>query len=379
MYKHLWLIWAIIGVSCLRFSATVCASTTQTRPTGKPPKVVNLKLFPSAEPKPAPTPTPTPAPTPTPTPTPSPKAQPKPKVVPPATADHATTVSAKAGPTAETDPQKLFDRAIDYIKRDRRAEAKSLLQRIAREHPKSDLAPHALVQLAEIEDNLADADNILARVIAAYPNTEWAEVAWYKRGEVNMLLWDYAAALKMFEQYLARNPRSSRTGQVRRQIAACRLKLGEAEKALAELTQLIREDPVAAAAPETLETLAECHVQMERTDRALAPLDTLIRKHPTYGNFSRAFFLFALCLEDQNRLDEAIAAYQKLTEQFPRSPEARLAALRLEDLRRPLTLQPAQPIPTDIPGGVDIAPAKETPAVPGPLIERKSPPAPPKR
>ncbi len=377
MPKHVWLIGAMVAALCLRFNAVVFASTTQTKPGGKPPKVVNLKLFPS--PTPGPTPKPAAAPTPTPAIKPSPTPKPKPKVAPEPTASSTASIAAKAGPAAETDPQKLFDLAIDYIKRDRRAEAKSLLLRIAREHPRSDLAPHALVQLAEIEDNLAEADNILARVIADHPNTEWAEVAWYKRGEVNMLLWDYAAALKMFEQYLTRNPRSSRTGQIRRQIAACRLKLGETEKALAELTQLIREDPITAAAPETLETLAECHVQMDRTDRALAPLDTLIRKHPTYANFTGAYFLFALCLEDQNRLDEAIAAYQKLTEQFPRSPEARLAALRLEDLRRPLTLQPAQAIPTDVPGGVDLAPAKETPAVPGPLIERKSPPTPAKR
>jgi len=302
-----------IAVVCAVVTALVCsayAGTTDTAVTRRLPRFLELKV------------SPTPAPT--------------------ARATSPTLRTAKPAPsvtTTTTEPKKTFALATDLIKRGRRAQAKTLLQRLAREHPKSDLAPQALVQIATIEDNLEEADNILARVILDYPNTEWAEVAWYKRGEVNMLLWDHKTALKMFEQYLERNPRAKQAATIRRQMVVCRLKLGDAQKALTELEQLCRDNPEVATEPETLETLAECHVELGRCDRALDPLQTLMKKYPAYANFARAFMLHALCLEDQNRFSEAMDAYGRLIEQFPRSPEAGLAKLRWADLQRPLTLQ----------------------------------------
>jgi TolA-binding protein len=235
--------------------------------------------------------------------------------------------------------KRLFTEAVDLIKRGRRDQAKTLLRRLAREHPKSELAPQALVQAAEIEDNLEEADTILAKVVADYPDSKWVDAALYKRGEVNMLLWDYAKALEMFGLYLKRNPDSEREGTIRERMANCRLKLGQAEQALADLERLVREKPEFGRRPETLETLAECHIAQSKSEQALAPLETLVKKHPTYANFSRVFALYGLCLEDQNRFDDAIDAYRKLVEQFPRSAESGLAKDRLADLRRPLTLE----------------------------------------
>ena len=325
---------AIWAIAC---SAGLC-STTDTTKERRPPKFLELKLFPKATPTPAPrpTPTPTPAAIPTTASTAAPKPTPQPLPEDPVKAAEAERLRQEA------EAQKLFDLAVGYIKRDRRTQAKTLLNRVAREYPKTDLAPRALIQIAEIEDDLSQADNILTRVIHDYPNTEWAEVAWYKRGEVNMLLWDYRAALEMFGQYLKRNPRSTRATAIQRQMAVCRLHLGEAEKALADLEQLCKDKPEVAAEPETLETLAECHVELGHTDQALAPLDALIRKHPAYANLARASMLYALCLEDQNRFTEAIGAYSRLIEQFPRSSAAGLAKLRLADLREPLLSQSSE-------------------------------------
>ena len=325
MSRPLILLLAFLVSGSVAYGATT--GTSKSRP---PRRFLKLKLFPTAEPSSPPKPMlePTPAPKPTPKPT-----------VPPAPPEDLRKAAETERERQEREAQRLFDLARGCIKRDRRGQAKTYLRRLARDYPKSDLAPHALVQIAEIEDDLAEADNILTRVIHDYPNTEWAEVAWYKRGEVNMLLWDYATALEMFGQYLKRNPRSNRAGAIRLQTAICQLKLGQAEKALAELEQLSRDLPAVAHQPETLETLAECHVELGRCDHALGPLETLITKHPTYANFSRAFLLYALCLEDRNRFDEAIDTYGQLVQQFPRSPEANLAKLRLADLRRPLTLQ----------------------------------------
>lgn len=318
----------------LAFSPALQGATSGTAKRQRPRRFLELKLFPTPKPenKAKPKPKPTPKPTPKPPAKPKPKPAPKPT---PAKTDPAKKAEQERL-RREREAQKLFDLAVEYIKRGRRDRAKTYLRRLAREYPRTELAPHALVQLAEIEDNLDQADNILARVILDYPNTEWAEVAWYKRGEVNMLLWDYAVALQMFEQYLKRNPRSSRAPAIRRQMAVCQLKLGQAEKALETLKKLREDYPQAARQPETLETLAECHIVLGHSDRALSPLETVIKKHPTYGNFTRTFLLYALCLEDLNRFDEAKRAYGQLVEQFPRSSEARLAKTRLADLGRPL-------------------------------------------
>jgi len=338
----------LLGLSVLRVSAVLIGlalsgvwslgfgATTDTTPGKRPPRFLELKLFPNPTPMPGPsaTPTPTPASSPKPTATPSPKASPK--ATPQATRTPAPT-KALAVPAQA---QKDFDLAVIYIKRGRIAEAKTILNTLVRTYPKSDLAPHALVQIAEIEDNLPIADRTLQRVIDEYPKSEWVNVAYYKRGEVSMLSWNYRTALEMFDQYLKRKPADPQAGAIRRQMAACRLKLGEPDKALADLELLCREKPEVAAQPETLETLAECQVELGHTDKALEALQTLVKKHPTYPSFSRVFLLFALCLEDQNRFPDAIGAYGHLIEQFPRSPEAGLANMRLADLRQPLTLQP---------------------------------------
>ncbi|MBM3333897.1 tetratricopeptide repeat protein, partial [Candidatus Sumerlaeota bacterium] len=179
------------------------AATTDTAASRRLPRYLELQVFPTSAPKT--------------------------RASPPAP---RTGKVANATTTTASEPKKTFALATDLIKRGRRAQAKTLLQRLARDYPKTDIAPQALVQIATIEDSLEEADNILARVILDYPNTEWAEVAWYKRGEINMLLWDYKTALKMFGQYLERNPRARQAATIRRQMVVCRLKLGDAQEAL---------------------------------------------------------------------------------------------------------------------------------------------------
>ena len=124
-------IWSLIGAaaSILVLASFVLAGAeaAQDKPKPRrPPTFLELKLFPKK------TPTPTPKPTPNPTPTPTSKPTPTPKPAPPTADELAKQREAQA--------QKLFDDARDYIKRDRRDTAKSLLQRLAREHPKSPLA-----------------------------------------------------------------------------------------------------------------------------------------------------------------------------------------------------------------------------------------------
>jgi TolA-binding protein len=320
----------LVGLALSAVWSLGFGATTDTASGKRPSRFLELKLFPNATPRPAPTATPKPAPTPTP----PPKAAPKP------TPQATRTPAATKSPAPPNQAQKEFDLAVSYIKRGRIAEAKTILNALVHKYPKSDLSPHALIQIAEIEDSLPIADKTLQRVIQEYPKSEWVEVAYYKRGEVNMLSWNYRTALEMFDQYLKRNPTARQTAVIRRQMAACRLKLGEPDKALADLELLCREKPEVANQPETLETLAECQIELGHTDKALDALQTLVKKHPTYPSFSRAFLLFALCLEDQNRFPDAIGAYGNLIEQFPRSPEAGLAKMRLADLRQPLTLQP---------------------------------------
>lgn len=268
--------------------------------------------------------TPTPTPTPTPPPTPSP-------------------AELRAGEEArrkvmEAEAQRVFDVAVDYIKRGRNDQAKKHLQQIVQDFPQTTLAPNALFQMAEIETDLAEADKTLAQLILNYPKSEWTVPAWYKRGEVNMLLWDYGNALKMFEQYLEKNPRGERAGIVRRQMAICLLNLGEPDKALAELQRLNQEQPDIMREPASLETLAECHVELDNSGRALPILELLAKKHPTYANYTRVFLLYGLVLEDTNQFQSAIDVYSKLVERFPRSTEASIAQARLDDLEKPLTL-----------------------------------------
>jgi TolA-binding protein len=233
----------------------------------------------------------------------------------------------------------MLNSASDLLAKQRRAEAEALLNRIAREFPRTEAAPQALVQLAQLEEDLSQADNILSRVIADYPNTEWAETARYRRGEVAMLLSDYPAALKAFEEYLARNPRSTRMGNVRLQMALCYIRLRQPEKALEQIQFLSGEQPLAALDPETLETMAECHIELDRCDLAVPPLEVLTQRYPSHPNINRARLLYGLCLEDAKRFTEAIGEYERLLSQNPKSGESVVARTRLADLNRPLTLQ----------------------------------------
>jgi len=276
-----------------------------------------------------------PAVTPTSGPAELPPGPPSPAVSPPKPAP-APLSPAQQVLREEQAAQKLFDSAAAFIKRDRIDEAKSLLSRLARQYPRTEAAPRALIQMAQIESDLSESDNLLTRVIADYPNSEWAELAWLRRGEVNMLLWDYANALKMFDQFLQRNPRSREAGAVRFQIAVCHLKLNQPDKALQQIQAMAEADPLRARQPDVLETIAECHVELERCDQALAMLEQLARQYPNYANFSRVYLFYGLCLEDQGRFEDAKKAYANLVEQFRASPEAGLARKRLADLRRPL-------------------------------------------
>jgi tol-pal system protein YbgF len=86
--------------------------------------------------------------------------------------------------------------------------------------------------------------------------------------------------------------------------------------------------------------MGESYLAQRQHDLALAEFDNIIRDYPESNKRPDAYLKKAITLEEMGRRAEANVMYELVIEQFPRTPQERVARRKLEDLLRTLPRQP---------------------------------------
>jgi tol-pal system protein YbgF len=80
--------------------------------------------------------------------------------------------------------------------------------------------------------------------------------------------------------------------------------------------------------------MGESYIAQRQYDQALAEFDTIIRDYPESNKRPDAYLKKAMTLELMDQRSEAMLMYELVIEQFPRSPQERVARRKLEDILR---------------------------------------------
>jgi tol-pal system protein YbgF len=86
--------------------------------------------------------------------------------------------------------------------------------------------------------------------------------------------------------------------------------------------------------------MGESYLAQRQHDLAIAEFDKIIRDYPQSNKRPDAYLKKAITLEEMGRRSEANVMYELVIEQFPRTPQERVARRKLEDLMRSAPRQP---------------------------------------
>ncbi|GJL56363.1 MAG: hypothetical protein NPIRA02_34950 [Nitrospirales bacterium] len=159
--------------------------------------------------------------------------------------------------------------------------------------------------------NVSKAAELYRQILNEYPRTEPARNAVYLLGNSLMEQGDYSGAIEAYQQFIAQYGRNSMLlGLVRQRLAYAHLLNGDKEKALQEFTGILSAQNV--------------------------------------YNKDQVLFELAKLDEADGAMEKALKRYQELLEQYPTSPYASEASLRVqvlspeEDESEPT--EPAEPV-----------------------------------
>lgn len=147
-------------------------------------------------------------------------------------------------------------------------------------------------------EKLQKAITLYRRIIEEFPRTASARSAWYMIGNALAEQDDYAGAIEAYQRFIDQAGNSpALLGLVYQRLGASYLASGEREKGVAAYTQVLQ-------MPQTL-------------------------------NKDQVLFELAKIEEHEKRNDEALARYKQLLDEYPNSPYASEATLRVKILEPP--------------------------------------------
>lgn len=156
----------------------------------------------------------------------------------------------------------------------------------------------SLVDVDTATEKLQEAITLYRRIIQEFPRTASARSAWYMIGNALAEQDDHAGAIEAYQHFIdqAGNP-PALLGLVYQRLGASHLANGEREKGINAYTQVLE-------MPQTL-------------------------------NKDQVLFELAKLEEHEKRNDEALARYKQLLDEYPNSPYASEATLRVKILEPP--------------------------------------------
>lgn len=190
----------------------------------------------------------------------------------------------------------------------------------------------AALALDDIEQTRAE----LREIVRAYPSGEVSRAALARMGDLSFILGNYEDSIAAYRDFrrIARTAEDKRRADIR--IALALLRSERYERALEALQQINNDYPQLQQTPELLEAQAEALMATGRIAEADRRFEALERGFPNYQSAAKVLLNRGLCAELLGDADTARRQYAVITEEFPETLEAGLAAGRLQDLDVPL-------------------------------------------
>ncbi len=154
--------------------------------------------------------------------------------------------------------------------------------------------------------------------------------------ESAMLVKNAQERLSALREVISAHPASLKAVEARYQIAECLRALERHQEALVEYGVLLQGPQKGASAAKINEAAASCMMAVGRYEESIEIIESGLSESPAYAQAKGMMLNLALCLEEIGQLPQARKTYADLRLQYPKTVEAEMAAMRLDDLSRPL-------------------------------------------
>jgi len=201
--------------------------------------------------------------------------------------------------------------AMALARLERNGEAITVLEALLQDHPDADLASLTLARLYLLEEQSEKAFTIYRQLLERQPDQSQVVLEFGKL----LAKEDPAAALKLYQSFIIRNPRGA---AVRQRLAQYFLEHNQLDAALAQLETVQQQFP---GNVKTLHQIGLIQLEREQWDDAESTFRLLLESGDAEGN-SR--YYLALALSEQEQLAEAIAVLEPLSDDSPIYTEASL-------------------------------------------------------
>ncbi len=214
----------------------------------------------------------------------------------------------------------LYKKAACLAALGQKNETQAVLERLAREYPKSEFTPRALLELSQIYMDVKDyerAAEFSKELVERFPKNEWVDLAHYKQGVALTALGRPKEALLSFEEILLGNPFSKLYAESLYGAAVCAKQLKDTPKEQTYLEQFLKATPTHALAVSVKSRLAVLYFDAQTFDSAAEIVKEALLQNSKIEITSNQALWLCQYLLDHSDYDVLTKALAEIPKRFP--------------------------------------------------------------
>jgi tetratricopeptide (TPR) repeat protein len=212
-----------------------------------------------------------------------------------------------------------------YESKQDKANAKTILERLLKEYPKSRFKTQAefrLGQLSAQAGKVQEAIRWYESVIAQTADVNLQDFAKFDTAYLLIQQNQYQQAQPLVQQVIASTKNVGLAQEATIANAICMRQAGQLQESIGALTRLIEQGPTKGALVKALYELGVNYVAAQNFEPAVGVFDRIEKEFPEYALMDRVLFERAWAMKELGQIDQANRAFRAIAEKYPESSVA---------------------------------------------------------
>jgi len=212
-----------------------------------------------------------------------------------------------------------------YESKQDKVNAKTILERLLKEYPKSRFKTQAefrLGQLSAQAGKVQEAIRWYESVIAQAADVNLRDFAKFDTAYLLIQQNQYQQAQPLVQQVIASTKNVGLAQEARIANAICMRQAGQLQESIEALTRLIEQGPTKGALVKALYELGVNYVAAQNFEPAVAVFDRIEKEFPEYALMDRVLFERAWAMKELGQIEQANRAFRAIAEKYPESSVA---------------------------------------------------------
>ncbi|MEJ2543249.1 MAG: tetratricopeptide repeat protein [Calditrichaceae bacterium] len=220
--------------------------------------------------------------------------------------------------------RSLFRSAQCYSRLQYYMQAIETWDRLANEHPNSELSIEGLYNIGDIyfrADHFAEADSVYKLIIDRYPESSFAVESALKLAQTSYNAADYDSAIARYQKFIDTYPNHEKTKEALEGIQLCYYQLGQTDQASAALQKVVENTANSDLAIDARYRIAANQYQSGDFQTAIESFKEILTLYPNSSYAVDAQFALSKCYIAQENYKSASEEFLRFVQYFPNSPQ----------------------------------------------------------